>query len=192
MFWVDDPSLSIGLMVVPETDSTSTQTGSGSIGPKPNATTPTGASGATNNASTSTSALNTTGFAVSPNPSPTSSGLANVALAGAVINSAMSTTSVLSGSTATGGTGVGYGVSRMTSTTSATKRGRQMSSLNEKQSLEDSDQEYQTWENVNGQEQDRRDELITTTTTTTTEEYVQSTVRSAPEREADHVSLKME
>ncbi|KAF9357433.1 hypothetical protein BGX26_003717 [Mortierella sp. AD094] len=154
MFWIDDPSLSIGLMVVPQTDTQSTQTGFGSVGPN-------------------------------PNPSSTSAGLANVALAGAVMNSAMSST------TAIGGTGVGYGISRMSTTASAAKRGRKMSSLNEKQSLEDSDQEYQTWENSNDQERDRHDETITTTTTT--EEYVQSTaIRSTSEREAGHMSLKME
>ncbi|KAF8979744.1 hypothetical protein BGZ46_005116, partial [Entomortierella lignicola] len=163
MFWIEDPSLSIGLMVVPQTETTSTQTGSGYRGPGPSQT----------QASTSTTALSTNGFTVSPDPSPTSAGLANVALASAAMNSAMSTTSAFSGTTAVGG------VSR---TVVSSKRGQVMSSLSEKRNSEDNAQENETWECVNEQES-RRDGAIITTT----EEYVQST-STGP----GHLSLKME
>ncbi|KAF9098782.1 hypothetical protein BGX27_000717 [Mortierella sp. AM989] len=200
MFWIDDPSLSIGLMVVPQTDDHSTQTGSGSTpyqSHNPSRTVlapnPSTRGSITFNANTSTTALQTTGFALSPDHSPTSAGLANVALANNVMNSAMSTTSGISGTTAVGGGfGVGYGVSRMSS---PTKRGQTMSSLNEKQSLHENDQATQTWDRLNEQEELTRTDGATTITT---EEYVQSTPINPTSdtpinaKESGHLSLKME
>ena len=97
MFWIDDPSLSIGLMVVPQTDVQSTQTSNGAVAtyttsPPPftpsatNTTTTAVPAGSSYNAATSTSVPMSQSSSMSPNmtmslyPSPTSAGLANVAL----------------------------------------------------------------------------------------------------------------
>ncbi|GJJ76749.1 hypothetical protein EMPS_09108 [Entomortierella parvispora] len=132
MFWIDDPSLSIGLMVVPQT-AQSTQTSNGAVPTynpatlSPPPATTTAATTTSYNAATSTSVAMSPSSSMSPNmtmsfnPSPTSAGLANVALDSTAINAIMgqvsnnrstaafSVNSNRSATSISGGTGVGSG-----------------------------------------------------------------------------------
>ncbi|KAF9897986.1 hypothetical protein BX616_004663 [Lobosporangium transversale] len=157
MFWIDDPTLSIGLMVVPTTDDHSTQTGNdsarpgtgsgnGSSNPANSITT---APVATFNASTSTTALPMTSFRVSKDHLSTTSGLANIALTDTSLNSpmSMSSTSGFSNASSTttlaygsGGTGI-VGTTPTTRMNLVTKgRAPTMSSVNEKEGQESMDE----------------------------------------------------
>ncbi|KAI7823511.1 hypothetical protein BC939DRAFT_451214 [Gamsiella multidivaricata] len=218
MFWIDDPTLSIGLMVVPQTDVHSTQTPNGNVNPTTGPITTSaafsssnglgvGASGAaaTYNASTSTTALHTAAF-LSPNltsgnnmtlalsqdhPSPTSMGLANVALANTVMNSAMSMSSPSAMSSTTvvnsgpgigggGGMGGGGGLSRMSSVTKSTPT---MSSVHEKQRW---DHDRDNDNNIVEEVYEEKDTAISGSAPSSTERVVEK------EESNQHFSLKME
>ncbi|KAF9190257.1 hypothetical protein BGZ51_008788 [Haplosporangium sp. Z 767] len=147
MFWIDDPTLSIGLMIVPETDTHYTQT--------PNNNNPPGGAVSTTNLDAGTSTTNlvrassdvplqlplTLQNAVTPTAMSANLQLSNNVLMNAALSSP--STSALSGSTILSGYGYNHaaGVSRMSL---QTKQGPTMSSVIEKQEL-DHDQEIQQY-----------------------------------------------
>ncbi|KAI8601966.1 hypothetical protein EDD21DRAFT_353189 [Dissophora ornata] len=199
MFWVDDPTLSIGLMVVPQTDSYPTQTSGGSVNSPSGAPATSAAAATTYNASTSTTALplaatasgqpgqstalssNGMTFALASDPSRTSAGLANVALANNVMNSAMASTSALS--SATTAVGGGGGVGR---TSLQAKRTATMSSVNEKQGYVDQE-DGREWYGVGVYEESEEAVVSASVPASAT-----SSDYGVVKDEMGHLSLKME
>ncbi|KAG0316125.1 hypothetical protein BGZ99_007033 [Dissophora globulifera] len=208
MFWIDDPSLSIGLMVVPQTDNDSTQTfnggirsygGSGPIGPLVTPAVSTAVS-STTTTSTSTTALtspNGLALGLSPDSSRTSAGLANVALADTVMNSAMSMTSISalsSASTVVGagngsgtGSGMGGGVSRISL---QAKRVPTMSSVTEKHGYEDQD-DIREWRDETAVYQEQQAATAHTTLSQSASMPAPSEI-DAENSQPDHLTLKMD
>ncbi|KAG0303574.1 hypothetical protein BGZ98_006522 [Dissophora globulifera] len=208
MFWIDDPSLSIGLMVVPQTDNDSTQTfnggirsygGSSPIGPL---VTPAGpaAVSSTTTTSTSTTALtsaNGLALGLSPDSSRTSAGLANVALADTVMNSAMSMTSISalsSASTVVGagnGSGMGAGATGGVSRISLqAKRVPTMSSVTEKHGYEDQD-DIREWRDETAVYQEQQAATAHTTLSQSASMPAPSEI-DAENSQPDHLTLKMD
>ncbi|KAG0253609.1 hypothetical protein BG011_006259 [Mortierella polycephala] len=186
MFWIDDPTLSIGLMIVPEADTHYTQT--------PNNSNPAGGAVSTTNLDVGTSTTNL--IRASPDVPPhlpltsmqntttPTTASANLQLSNNVLmNAALSSSSpsTSSGSTVLGGYGYNHvaGVSRMSL---QTKQGPIMSSVVEKQDL-DHDQENQQY--FDREKQEVADEA---TAMVPSEPSSEST--SASEKE-QYVSVKM-
>ncbi|KAF9952737.1 hypothetical protein BGZ65_005092 [Modicella reniformis] len=202
MFWVDDPTLSIGLMVVPRTDAgPGGKASTPNLAPTAPSTSAPDAPMTIMNASTSTTTLPLNSvLARMYDPSATAAGLANVALANTVMNSAMNMSSLsgLSNTTAVGGLGgVGGGaVSRMTM---FTRRTSTISSVNEKQDLElDQDQDQDLNPNIDHEYSSgtRDPEKVHATTdiyeARATVVSALSSSSSTSANESSHLSLKME